>query len=147
MGSIVSAGEGNRNAARDAKCAAQLILDGWQRERKVGKPMLSVSSVVRGRSISKKADSAPSLLVRAGDVSFWHLASFCDNGALRSLSERSGRHRPGFASTRPEQTSTLTQPCPPMRRAASWLGWGLKAPRTNPRLFLSQGKAIGLPKP
>jgi AcrR family transcriptional regulator len=37
-GSIVSAGEGNRNAARDAKCAAQLILDGWQRERKVGKP-------------------------------------------------------------------------------------------------------------
>ena len=37
-GSIVSAGEGNRNAARDAKCAAQLILDGWQREGKVSKP-------------------------------------------------------------------------------------------------------------
>ena len=37
-GSIVSAGEGNRNAARDAKCAAKLILDGWQREGKVGKP-------------------------------------------------------------------------------------------------------------
>ena len=36
-GSIVSAGEGNRNAARDAKCAAQLILDGWQREGKVSK--------------------------------------------------------------------------------------------------------------
>ena len=27
-GSIVSAGEGNRNAARDAKCAARLVLDG-----------------------------------------------------------------------------------------------------------------------
>jgi AcrR family transcriptional regulator len=37
-GSIVSAGEGNRNAARDAKCAAQLILDGWPREGKVSKP-------------------------------------------------------------------------------------------------------------
>jgi hypothetical protein len=36
-GSIVSAGEGNRNAARDAKCAAQLILDGWQREGRVSK--------------------------------------------------------------------------------------------------------------
>jgi hypothetical protein len=30
-GSIVSAGEGNRNAARDAKCAAQLVLEGWKR--------------------------------------------------------------------------------------------------------------------
>ena len=30
-GSIVSAGEGNRNAARDAKCAARLVLDGWKR--------------------------------------------------------------------------------------------------------------------
>ena len=37
-GSIVSVGEGNRNAARDAKCAAQLILDGWEREGKVSKP-------------------------------------------------------------------------------------------------------------
>ena len=37
-GSIVSVGEGNRNAARDAKCAAQLILEGWQREGKVSKP-------------------------------------------------------------------------------------------------------------
>ena len=37
-GSIVSAGEGNRSAARDAKCAAKLILDGWQREGKAGKP-------------------------------------------------------------------------------------------------------------
>ena len=37
-GSIVSAGEGNRNAARDAKCAAQLILVGWQREGKLSKP-------------------------------------------------------------------------------------------------------------
>jgi transcription initiation factor TFIIIB Brf1 subunit/transcription initiation factor TFIIB len=36
-GSIVSAGEGNRNAARDVKCAAQLILDGWQREGRVSK--------------------------------------------------------------------------------------------------------------
>jgi AcrR family transcriptional regulator len=32
-GSIVSACEGNRNAAREAKCAAQLILDGWLRKR------------------------------------------------------------------------------------------------------------------
>jgi hypothetical protein len=33
-GSIVSAGEGNRNAARDAKCAARLVLDGWKRSNK-----------------------------------------------------------------------------------------------------------------
>lgn len=33
-GSIVSAGEGNRNAAREAKCAARLVLDGWKRKRK-----------------------------------------------------------------------------------------------------------------
>jgi AcrR family transcriptional regulator len=31
-GSIVSAGEGNRNAAREAKCAARLVLDGWKRK-------------------------------------------------------------------------------------------------------------------
>jgi AcrR family transcriptional regulator len=37
-GSIVSAGEGNRNAARDAKYAAQLVLKGWKRWREVGKP-------------------------------------------------------------------------------------------------------------
>ena len=37
-GSIVSAGEGNRNAARDAKCAAQLVLKGWKRRREAGKP-------------------------------------------------------------------------------------------------------------
>jgi len=30
-GSIVSAGEGNKNAARDAKRAARLVLDGWAR--------------------------------------------------------------------------------------------------------------------
>jgi hypothetical protein len=33
-GSIVAAGEGNRNAARDAKCAARLVLDGWKRNGK-----------------------------------------------------------------------------------------------------------------
>jgi AcrR family transcriptional regulator len=33
-GSIVSAGEGNRNAARDAKSAARLVLDGWKRTGK-----------------------------------------------------------------------------------------------------------------
>ena len=33
-GSIVSAGEGNQNAARDAKCAARLVLDGWKRNGK-----------------------------------------------------------------------------------------------------------------
>ncbi len=33
-GSIVSAGEGNRNAAREAKCAARLVLDGWKRKSK-----------------------------------------------------------------------------------------------------------------
>jgi len=33
-GSIVSAGEGNRNAAREAKLAAQLVLDGWRRKSK-----------------------------------------------------------------------------------------------------------------
>jgi AcrR family transcriptional regulator len=37
-GSIVSAGEGNRNAARDAKCAARLVLKGWKREREASKP-------------------------------------------------------------------------------------------------------------
>jgi AcrR family transcriptional regulator len=38
-GSIVSAGEGNRNAARDARCAAKLVLKGWKRarEREAGK--------------------------------------------------------------------------------------------------------------
>ena len=33
-GSIISAGEGNRNAARDAKCAARLILKSWKRDRR-----------------------------------------------------------------------------------------------------------------
>ena len=33
-GSIVSAGEGNRNAAREAKYAAQLILDSWNRSNR-----------------------------------------------------------------------------------------------------------------
>lgn len=33
-GSIVSAGEGNRSAARDAKRAARLVLDGWKRNGK-----------------------------------------------------------------------------------------------------------------
>jgi AcrR family transcriptional regulator len=37
-GAIVSAGEGNRNAARDAKCAAQLVLENWKREREASKP-------------------------------------------------------------------------------------------------------------
>ena len=37
-GSIVSAGEGNRNAAREAKCAARLVLSGWKRTRVVRKP-------------------------------------------------------------------------------------------------------------
>jgi AcrR family transcriptional regulator len=36
-GSIVSAGEGNRNAARDAKYAAKLILQSWKRERETVK--------------------------------------------------------------------------------------------------------------
>jgi AcrR family transcriptional regulator len=35
-GSIVSAGEGKRNAARDAKYAAQLVLKGWKRRREAG---------------------------------------------------------------------------------------------------------------
>jgi AcrR family transcriptional regulator len=37
-GSIVSAGEGNRDAAREAKCAARLVLDGWKRAREPRKP-------------------------------------------------------------------------------------------------------------
>jgi hypothetical protein len=37
-GLIVSAGEGNRNAARDAGCAAQLVLKGWKRRREADKP-------------------------------------------------------------------------------------------------------------
>jgi AcrR family transcriptional regulator len=31
-GSIIAACEGNRNAAREAKCAARLIIDGWSRQ-------------------------------------------------------------------------------------------------------------------
>jgi AcrR family transcriptional regulator len=37
-GSIVSAGEGNRNAAREAKCAARLVLAGWKRTREARRP-------------------------------------------------------------------------------------------------------------
>ncbi|MBI3434379.1 MAG: TetR/AcrR family transcriptional regulator [Proteobacteria bacterium] len=37
-GSIVSACEGNRNAAREAKAAARLILDGWKRGRNSRRP-------------------------------------------------------------------------------------------------------------
>jgi AcrR family transcriptional regulator len=37
-GSIVSAGEGNRNAAREAKYAARLVLAGWKRTRVAHKP-------------------------------------------------------------------------------------------------------------
>jgi AcrR family transcriptional regulator len=33
-GSIISAGEGNRRAAREAKCAARLVLKGWKWKRK-----------------------------------------------------------------------------------------------------------------
>jgi AcrR family transcriptional regulator len=43
-GSIVSAGEGNRNAARDAKYAAQLILAGWKHRRKSRLPRTAVDS-------------------------------------------------------------------------------------------------------
>jgi len=34
-GSIVSACEGNRNAAREAKYAARLVLDNWKRQNTV----------------------------------------------------------------------------------------------------------------
>jgi hypothetical protein len=37
-GSIISAGEGNRNAAREAKYAAQLIIEGWKRDRRSRRP-------------------------------------------------------------------------------------------------------------
>ena len=37
-GSIVSAGEGNRNAAREAKYAARFVLSGWKRTRPAHKP-------------------------------------------------------------------------------------------------------------
>jgi hypothetical protein len=33
-GSIISAGEGNLNAALEAKRAARLIIDGWARDRR-----------------------------------------------------------------------------------------------------------------
>jgi hypothetical protein len=36
-GSIVSAGEGNRNAAREAKCAARLVLSGWKHTREASR--------------------------------------------------------------------------------------------------------------
>jgi AcrR family transcriptional regulator len=35
-GSIVSAGEGNRDAAREAQYAARLVLEGWKRKRGAG---------------------------------------------------------------------------------------------------------------
>ena len=38
-GSIVSAGEGNRDAARDAKCAARLVLGGTERPRTLCRSM------------------------------------------------------------------------------------------------------------
>ncbi len=37
-GSIVSACEGNRNAAREAKQAAKLVLDGWKRTKNARRP-------------------------------------------------------------------------------------------------------------
>ena len=37
-GSIVSAGEGNRNAAREAKLAARLVLKGWKYKKRPIKP-------------------------------------------------------------------------------------------------------------
>jgi AcrR family transcriptional regulator len=37
-GSIISAGEGNLNAAREAKHAAQLIIEGWKRDRRSRRP-------------------------------------------------------------------------------------------------------------
>jgi AcrR family transcriptional regulator len=37
-GSIVSAGEGNRDAARQAKIAARLVLEGWKRSRPAHRP-------------------------------------------------------------------------------------------------------------
>ena len=43
-GAIVSAGEGNRNAARHAKCAARLVLKGWKRSRQARKPAARRSS-------------------------------------------------------------------------------------------------------
>jgi len=36
-GSIIAACEGNRNAAREAKCAARLILNGWKRRQRRSK--------------------------------------------------------------------------------------------------------------
>lgn len=47
-GSIISAGEGNRNAARDAKRAARLVLDGWQRNSKTSR--IRSTSASRGSS-------------------------------------------------------------------------------------------------
>ena len=43
-GSIVSAGEGNRNAARQAKHAARLVLDGWKRRSGPRQPLLRVKT-------------------------------------------------------------------------------------------------------
>jgi AcrR family transcriptional regulator len=45
-GSIVAAGEGNRNAARDAKRAARLVLKGWPRPRPARNP--------RARQLSRR---------------------------------------------------------------------------------------------
>jgi AcrR family transcriptional regulator len=48
-GSIVSACEGNKNAARDAKHAAQLVLGSWGRASKPRPPRNPPKSKIRGR--------------------------------------------------------------------------------------------------
>jgi AcrR family transcriptional regulator len=53
-GAIVSAGEGNRNAARDAKRAAALILDGW----KLKSGQLAVTN--QSRASSARTQKGPS---------------------------------------------------------------------------------------
>jgi AcrR family transcriptional regulator len=42
-GSIVSAREGNRNAAREAKCTARLVLDNWKRQNRRSRSHRSIS--------------------------------------------------------------------------------------------------------
>ena len=49
-GAIVSACEGNRNAAREAKCAAQLIIGGWTRKIRRSHDVLWTA---RARALSK----------------------------------------------------------------------------------------------
>jgi AcrR family transcriptional regulator len=68
-GSIISAGEGNKNAARDAKHAARLILDGWERKPKLLAAPFSVIAKPKDCRIGQRTIGARDRKTLAGWVS------------------------------------------------------------------------------